>query len=265
MQADVLTVREAATQLGISGQRVRQLISAGSLPARRSSSGWLIRADDIADKERRARGRPASPRTAWAVLSLLSSALEPEAAEPLPHVVSDPRLRYHALQVLKAMPDPADDPERWRALLASRGRAERMWAHPGLVSRLVEDPQVSEGGDRAAARIGEGLSRTAVRDVYVAEPNAQRIVESYRLRPDPDGQVMLHVVPSSVPKDLIAMRGGLVPAAAAAADLLDEGDPRARRSALHQLHAMLEAWTDEHQLRSPARSDNDGHGANSAS
>lgn len=265
MQADVLTVREAAAQLGISGQRVRQLISAGSLPARRSSSGWLIRADDIAGSDRRGRGRPASPRTAWAVLCLLSSALEPEAAEAPPCVVSDSRLRYHALQVLRAMPDPAEDPERWRALLASRGRAERVWAHPGLLSRLIEDPQVSAGGDRAAARIGEGLSQAAVRDVYVAEPNAERIIASYRLRPDPDGQVMLHVVPSSVPKDLTAIHGGLVPAAAAAADLLDEGDPRARRSALRQLHAMFEAWIGEHQLRSPARSGNDGHGASRAS
>jgi hypothetical protein len=33
--------------------------------------------------------------------------------------------------------------------------------------------------------------------------------------PDPDGQVMLHVVPSSVPSDLIVVGGGLVPAAAA--------------------------------------------------
>jgi excisionase family DNA binding protein len=260
MQADVLTVREAAAQLGISGQRVRQLISAGFLPARRSSSGWLIRADDVARRDRRARGRPASPRTIWAVLCMLSSALEP-AAEVPPCVVSDARLRYHARQMLKAMPDPADDPERWRALLASRGRAERMWAHPGLVSRLVEDPQVSEGGDRAAARIGEGLSQTAIRDVYVAEPNAERIVESYRLRPDPEGQIMLHVVPSNVPNDLTAWRGGLVPVAAAAADLLDEDDPRARRSALRQLGAMLEAWTDQHQVRSPARADSDGHGA----
>jgi excisionase family DNA binding protein len=260
MQADVLTVREAAAQLGVSGQRVRQLISAGSLPARRSSSGWLIGAGDIAGRAHRPRGRPASPRTAWAVLCMLSSAIEREAAEAHPCVVSDPRLRYHAMQVLKAMPDPTDNPERWRALLASRARVERMWAHPGLMSGLIEDPQVSAGGDLAAARIGEGLSETGVRDLYVAEQNAKRIVASYRLCPDPDGQVMLHVVASSV--HLIAGRGGLVPAAAAAADLLDENDPRARRSALRQLHAMLEALTDEHQLRSPARSDNESNGAN---
>lgn len=264
MQADVLTVREAAAQLGVSGQRVRQLISAGSLPARRSSSGWLIEAGDVAGRDRRARGRPASPRTAWAVLCMLSSALEPEAPEASAYVVSDRRLRYHALQVLKAMPDPASSPERWHALLASRARVQRMWAHPGLVSRLIDDPKVSEGGDRAAARIGEGLSETGVRDVYVADEHAERIVASYRLRPDPDGQVMLHVVPSSVPRDLMAVGSGVVPAAVAAADLLDEDDPRARRSALRQLSAMLEVVIDD-QHRSPAISGNESHGANRAS
>jgi len=195
---------------------------------------------------------------------MLSSALEPEAAEAPPCVVSDPRLRYHAMQVLKAMPDPAGNPARWRALLASRSRVERMWAHPGLVSRLIEDPQVSEGGGRAAARIGEGLSETGVRDVYVADEHAERIIASYRLRPDPDGQVMLHVVPSSVPQDLMAARSGVVPAAAAAADLLDEDDPRARRSALRQLSAMREALIDDRQLRSPAKSGKESHGANRA-
>lgn len=265
MRADVLTVREAAARLGVSGQRVRQLISDGSLPARRSSSGWLIEAGDVAGRDRRPRGRPASPRTAWAVICMLSSALEAEAAEAPPCTVPDPRLRYHAMQVLKAMPDPSDNPGRWRALLASRGPVERMWAHPGLVPRLIEDPQVSEGGVRAAARIGEGLSQTDVRDIYVANEHAKRIAARYRLRPDPDGQVMLHIVPSSVPQDLMAVRGGLAPAAAAAADLLDEDNPRARRSALRQLHAMHEALVDERPLRSPARFNRESDGADRAS
>jgi excisionase family DNA binding protein len=254
MEADALTVREAAARLGVSGQRVRQLISAGSLPARRSSSGWLIRAGDIEGRGHRAPGRPVSPRTAWAVLCMLSSAIEPESVIEHPRAVSDPRLRYHAMQVLKAMPDPTEDPERWRALLASRGPVQRMWAHPGVMPRLIEDPQVSAGGDLAAARLGEGLSKARVRDLYVAEQDAERVVAGYRLRPDPDGQVSLHVVPSGVPEGLIAVRDGMIPAAAAAADLLDEDDPRARRAALRQLHAMVKAVTDERQLQPTARS-----------
>ncbi len=137
---------------------------------------------------------------------------------------------------------------------------------PGPPRRLTPAPRSrpwpdSTRGLRTAVNAADSsalssCSRTSPSD-------AERIVASYRLHPDPDGQVMLHVVPSSVPEDLIALRGGLVPAAAAA-DLLDEDDPRARRSALRQLTAMLDALTDEHQLRSPARSD-DAHGADHAS
>src|SRR5258708_26289931 len=92
MDADVLSVREAAEQLGVSSARVRQLVSAGSLPARRSSAGWLIGADAVADRSGSARaGRPASPRTVWAILCILSSALAPDAANPPGCLVGDRR------------------------------------------------------------------------------------------------------------------------------------------------------------------------------
>jgi excisionase family DNA binding protein len=263
MHPDVLTVREAAARLGVSGQRVRQLISAGSLRARRSSSGWLIEADDIAAWTRRAHGRPPSPRTVWAVLCTLSSVAGPEQGNLC--AITDPRLRYRAKLVLKSMPDPAEDPGRWRALLAPRGRAERMWVHPGLIPKLTGDPQVCAGGSIAAAHIGEGLSETRVRDLYVAEHEAEHVAARYRMRPDPNGQVILHVVPSSVAGTLITLGGGLIPAAAATADLLDEDDPRARRAAVRQLRAMFRALTDEYQPRSPAPSEDVPHGADHAS
>ncbi len=264
MEADVLSVREAAAQLGISSQRVRQLINTGSLPARRSSAGWLISAGAVADRNGSARvGRPVSPRTAWAALCMLSSALEPDLAEPPACAIRDRRLRHHVRQLLSAMPDPADDLGRWRLLLASRGRAERMWAHPGLLSRLSDDERVGVGGDRAAAHVGEGLSKVQVSDVYVAEPDVEELVADYRLRPDPDGQVRLHVVPESVPPELIPGPAGLVHPAAAAADLLDENDPRARRLAVLQLRAMLTALMNmnKHPIGSSTKSEGDVHGA----
>ncbi|HVB45691.1 MAG TPA: type IV toxin-antitoxin system AbiEi family antitoxin [Streptosporangiaceae bacterium] len=160
------------------------------------------------------------------------------------------------MHLLSAMPDPANDPERWRLLLASRGRAEQMWAHPGLLPNLCADDRVRAGGDRAAARIGDGLSATPVCDLYVARSEVKKIVNEYRLRPDPDGQVRLHAVPEGVPCDLIPGRPGLVVPAAAAADLLDEDDPRARRSALLQLSAMFTTLTSQRPARpspNPAR------------
>ena len=242
MDSDVLSVREAAEQLGISGARVRQLISADSLPARRSSAGWLVGADAVADRRGSVRaGRPPSPRTAWAILCVLSSALAPNAAKPPGCMVGDRRLRHHALQLLSAMPDPADDPGRWRMLLASRGRAERMWAHPGLLSKLCSDDRISVGGDSAAVHVGEGLSRTGLCDLYVAGSDVKDIVAGYRLRSDPDGLVRLHVVPQGVPRELIPGGRGIVLPAVGAADLLDENDPRARRSAVLRLSAMRAA------------------------
>src|SRR5258706_4492989 len=108
MDADVLSVREAAEQLGVRSARVRQLVSAGSLPARRSSAGWLIGADAVADRSGSARaGRPASPRTVWAILCILSSATAPDAANPPGCLVGDRRVGDHAPPFFSPEPAPA--------------------------------------------------------------------------------------------------------------------------------------------------------------
>jgi hypothetical protein len=129
-----------------------------------------------------------------------------------------------------------------------------MWAHPGLLPKLCSDDRISVGGDRAAAHVGEGLSKTGGCDLYVAGSDVKDIVARYRLRPDPDGQVRLHVVPEGVPRELIPGGPGLVLPAAGAADLLDENDPRARRSALLQLSSMCAALASRRPIRAPSTS-----------
>ena len=276
MELDVLTVREAAERLGVSSQRVRQLIKDGVLPARRSSAGWLVRAQAVTDRARSTpRGRPASPQTAWAVLDLLSAVVPLAgpvtvadgisgsllAAHLLAHgggdgvseparVISDRRLRHRALRLLCAMPDPVEDVDRWRALLAARGPAYRMWAHPGVLQRLERDPRISTGGAEAASPVGEGLSRTNKLDLYIGESDLNHVVSDYRLRTDTDGQIIVHVVPGSVPNDLAPRRGEAVPAAAAAADLLEEDDPRANNVALRQLCVMRNALVHDQMVLS---------------
>jgi excisionase family DNA binding protein len=244
MEHDTLSVREAAEKLGVSSQRVRQLIKAGRLPARRSSAGWFISGQAVADRaESVPYGRPASPRTAWAVLDLLTAAaaLPPDgsawAAEAC-RVISDRRLRHHVLRMLSVIPDPFEDAGRWRLLLASRGATLRMWAHPGVLARLKADPRVCVGGAAAAISAGGGTSRL---DLYVGEADLEHVIGDYRLRDDANGQVMMHVVPASVPAELAPRRGAPVPAAAAAADLLEEEDARATDAALHQLRTMRNA------------------------
>lgn len=45
---EMLTTRQAAEALGVNDSRVRQLARAGTLPATRLGSDWLIRRGDLA-------------------------------------------------------------------------------------------------------------------------------------------------------------------------------------------------------------------------
>jgi excisionase family DNA binding protein len=245
---EVLTVHEAADVLGISMQRVRQMIYAGQLDARRSSGGWLIEADAVVERsERLHRGRPPEPQTAWSAVAMLAAAsacaLQPRSECPASaaQVVPDRRLRHRILRVLSSLPDPVADDAPWRRLLSTRGHARRVWVHPGVLDRLAADPKVSTGGIGAMAD-HDGLTMGPGRlDVYVHEADADDLIRRYRMRDDRDGQVYLIIVPSSVPPELAPARGSPVPAPAAASDLLEEKDPRARHAGALELRSCLDA------------------------
>lgn len=55
---DLLTVRQAAARLGISGARVRALIAARRLPAVKFGWAWMIRERDLTRVADRRPGRP---------------------------------------------------------------------------------------------------------------------------------------------------------------------------------------------------------------
>jgi hypothetical protein len=85
--------------------------------------------------------------------------------------------------------------------------------------------------------------------LYVSEADAEDLVHDYRMRDDGDGPVHLVVISSSVPPGLAPGQGAPVAAPAAAADLLEEDDPRARYAAAIQLQSHQDAlraagWLD---------------------
>ena len=55
---DLISTNEAADRLGISRQRVLQLIRAGRLPAAKFANFYMIRSDDLSKVEDRPVGRP---------------------------------------------------------------------------------------------------------------------------------------------------------------------------------------------------------------
>jgi Transcriptional regulator, AbiEi antitoxin, Type IV TA system len=243
--------------LGISMQRVRQMIYAGQLGARRSAGGWLIEADAVIGRsERLHRGRPPEPQTAWSALALLAAASacasqpRSECTASAAQVVPDRKLRHRILRMLSSLPDPVVDDAPWRRLLSTRGHPRRMWVHPGALDRLATDPKVSVGGIGAMPADHNGLTMRPGRlEVYVHEADTDDLIRRYRMREDRDGQVYLIIVPSSVPPELAPDRGSPVPAPAAASDLLEEKDPRARHAGALELRSCLDAlhtvgWLD---------------------
>ena len=74
---------EAAVRLGLTRQRVHQLVHAGDLPARRIAGRWVV---DDADVDRlvegRSPGRRFSPRVAWGLISLIESGEAPALSAP---------------------------------------------------------------------------------------------------------------------------------------------------------------------------------------
>jgi excisionase family DNA binding protein len=239
---EVLTPGEAAAELGISAGRVREMIRSGKLPARRTGNGWIIPASAVAALRGNLApsGRPPSPVTAWAVITLLGAALSGESTPR--DVVPDRRMRYSALRLIAALPDPEADIAPWRRILASRGQSRRMRMHPGVIARLEADPRVSPGGSDAVSP-GDGLTRCQP-VLYVREQDAAPLISRYRMRDDSGGQVTLVIVPAAVPDALAPHPGKPVTAPAAAADLLGENSSRARRGGITVLRDCRAAIAD---------------------
>jgi excisionase family DNA binding protein len=250
----VLTVHEAADSLGVSMTRIRQMIHAGQLPARRSTAGWLIPAESVAARSGNVHpGRQPAPQTAWSAIAVLAAAMtyasrpplgqaSPARSAPIAELLPDRRVRHRILHLLASLPDPVADDGPWRHLLSARGRVRRMWAHPGVLDRLASDSRVSRGGSEAVLAGGDGLTEGSGRlELYVSEEHAEDLIHKYRMHDDSDGQVYLVIIPAAISHDLAPGSGAPVAAPAAASDLLEEDDPRARHAAATHLQSCLDA------------------------
>jgi excisionase family DNA binding protein len=261
---EVLSVHEAADCLGVSMPRIRQMIHTGQLSAWRSSAGWLIPAEAVAERSRNVfAGRPPAPQTAWSAIALLAAAgslaSQPSSdqAGPAADVIPDRRARQRILRMLASLPDPVADAEPWRRLMSARGKVRRLWAHPGVLDRLAVDPRVSRGGAEATAAGRDGLTARQGRlELYASEADAEALIRQYRMRDDSKGQVHLIVMPSTVPSGLAPGGGAPVAAPAAASDLLEEEDPRARHAAAIDLKSCLEALHATGWLKTVSRVQN---------
>ena len=210
-----LGVAEAALELGMSSRRVRQMLADGVLVGERIGRVWVIESEQLhrVALRRPPAGRPWSPASAWSVLALADGE-EPELS---------PVERSRAKRRL------AEGLEGVARRLAARSDPRWFYAHPGVLDRLAEAPEVVRAGVSASAEQGVGLVVEDGFEGYVRVEELDGLVGRFGLddraaRPN----VLLRVVDDAAwpfqPGQRAAGR------AVVAVDLLESDDPRARRA-----------------------------------
>jgi len=235
-----LSAAEAAAELGVSERQVRRLVGNGVLHAERVGDVWLVSADAVRSRARDvpAAGRPLSASMAWAFLGMVDAGLdaldERRAGEQLSGLLDanlDRRVRHRLRTMVLDGPPPA----RWSHWLSRRASRQRIWAHPGVIDRLVDDERLRKAGGYAAARRGAGIAAAPPRRLYVDEADLDAVLSQYRANLDATGDLELMVIPEVVPSRVRPAVGEPVPLAVALVDLLESADARERHVALELL------------------------------
>lgn len=207
---------EAARRLRVNDSRVRQLVAAGELPARKVANRWLIDAGALERRGllRTASGRPLEPKNAWGLLFLASG-------EPAPWLASDVRSRLRRRLREGAL-------RRDRGRLAKRARVHYFIGGERARAHVARDPRFVRSGISAAAEHGASLRSPRVLDGYLPEPEVERLVYRFALQPadEREADLIIHGVPAFWPFG----KRRIAPKAVVAVDLLGSLDQRTRRA-----------------------------------
>jgi excisionase family DNA binding protein len=221
IDADWMSTIEAAEALGLTSDRVRQLVASGGLRSRRVGGRYLVRRDDVEARidAGAPSGRPFSPRRAWALV-LLEEGVTPTGLDSV------------TLSKLRAV---LRDRSLWaiRSRLGSRAERRDLRAHSSDLDRLESEEGVILTGGRHAREAGLGLvASDAMVELYVDRPTADRLAARYALRPSERPNVRLRVLPPGV-AGWLGVR--IAPRLAVALDLAEDRDPRAQAAAREAL------------------------------
>jgi excisionase family DNA binding protein len=230
-----VSVREAATQLGVHQSRVRELLASGRLSGRRVGPIWLVNEESVARQKvlsADAHGRPMSTRIAWSA-SAWCDGMETTWLTASDRSRLRRRLRSHTAQ----------DVHTYRWWLQTRSTLTRYRVADSDIGELVSSPGVVAGGISAASVYELGLGHGAEAEVY-ANPSVTRwLIEEFFLIESDQGNLALRIVDDTTPWHQMTARvaGGLTvaPRLIVAADLLDSSDTRSRSAGTQLLTAAV--------------------------
>ncbi len=190
MPSDLLSLAAASSILGVSSERVRQLVVAGDLPAQRFGNAWAVPMDAVLARRHSARsgGRPLGAVRAWR--EIVDGDVD----------LGRPGRYQRRAEVVRCEMSQAD----FESL-------------PGAVGALMS-------GVRAAIEFGASLIAAHDRDLYLSRGAFDQLELLVAAIPDPLGQTRLRVVDDDAWG--IISRDDFAPRGAVALDLLDSADPR---------------------------------------
>ena len=207
----LLSVADAAAQLGVLPSRVRAVAESGQLHGRRVGRRWVFSSSEVARYAEgpRVAGRPLSASRSLGLLFELSG----ERADWLDRIARWKVLHSQA----------AHDPELLVA--RSRRRAERLErrAHPSDLPRILSEPGVVRGGVSAVGDHGIELVAPGQIEFYAEPARADELLRRYSLVPSDEPNVILHVV--GIPQVLSGR--DVMPLGVVIVDLLESREPRA--------------------------------------
>jgi excisionase family DNA binding protein len=202
---------DAAERLGLDVVTVRRRAARGEIDARKVGNSWLFSDGDVAAQARQPhrRGRRLSPRSAWAVLDVLSGA-------PLDGLSRSEQTRARVRAADAASLSPAD--------LGERALTLRLRGPKGARQRVAHDARVVRGGVSASHEAGLGLVAPDLVEGYIRAEEVDAVIYALALSPAPRDRadIILRVPQGRWPFGDAAV----VPPAVAAADVLDAGDGR---------------------------------------
>ncbi len=216
MSALEVPASEAARRLRVHDSRVRRLVEAGDLPARKVANRWLV---DAGALERRgllgpADGRPLEPENAWGLLFLASG-------EPAPWLRSDVRSRLRRRLREGSL-------RRDRGRLVKRARVHYFVGGERARPQLSRHPRFVRSGISAAAEYGASLRSSRVLEGYLPRDELERLIYRFALQPADErgADLIIRGVSGFWP----FQERAVAPKAAVAVDLLESLDQRTRRA-----------------------------------
>jgi excisionase family DNA binding protein len=169
----MVTLDEAARQLGVIRRRVQALVSSGQLPARKVGFQWLVPVGAIRRYQHtsmRQPGRPLTQARVWGDIANLK----------------------HALGFNR------EDLDLLRRRLRPRAQHRELFVHPGILEALRARHDIVLSGRDAAIEAGAPVDEGEI-DAYLRRSDVDALIRQVRARDTFDqANVHLHVVADEV-------------------------------------------------------------------